>query len=56
MREILADIERNRIRLVIKYEDDETVIRLKLNEARELSGKLNELLSDFGKRKKVRID
>jgi len=56
MREILADIERNRIRIVVKYDEDETVIRLKLNEASELSEKLNELLSDFEKRKKVRID
>ncbi len=56
MRDILVDIERNRIRLVIKYDEDETVIRLKQDEARELSGKLNELLSDFEKRKKVRID
>ncbi len=56
MREILADIERNRIRLVFKHDEDETIIRLKLNEARDLSGKLNELLSDFEKRKQVRID
>jgi len=56
MREILADIERNRIRIVFKHGEDETVIRLKLNEASELSGKLIELLSDFEKRKKVRID
>ncbi len=56
MKEILVDIERNRIRLVIKHDEDETVIRLKRDEARELSGKLNELLLDFEKRKKVRID
>ena len=56
MREILVDIERNRIRLVIKHDEDETVIRLKLNEARGLAGNLNELLSDFEKRKMVRID
>lgn len=56
MREILVDIERNRIRLVIKNGEDEAVIRLKPGEARELSGKLNEMLSDLEKRKKVRID
>ncbi len=56
MREILVDIERNRIRLVIKHDEDEAVTRLKPDEARELSGKLNELLSDLEKRKKVRID
>jgi len=56
MREILADIERNRIRIVIKHDEDETVIRLKMNEAGELSEKLKELLTDFEKRKKVRID
>ena len=56
MRNILVDIERNRIRVVFKYDEDELVVRLKLHEADELSGKLNELLSDFGKRKKVRID
>ncbi len=56
MKEVLADIERNMIRIVVKHDEDETVIRLKLNEARELAEKLNELLSDFEKRKKVRID
>ncbi|KCZ73268.1 hypothetical protein ANME2D_00334 [Candidatus Methanoperedens nitroreducens] len=56
MREILADIERNRIRIVIRYDEDEMVVRLKLNEARELSEKLNELLLDFEERKKIRID
>jgi len=56
MREILADIERNRIRIVVKYDEDENIIRLKLNEARELSEKLKELLLDFEKRKMVRID
>ncbi|MFZ3059816.1 MAG: hypothetical protein WA102_08755 [Candidatus Methanoperedens sp.] len=56
MREILADIERNRIRLVFKHDEDETIIRLKLNDAKALSGKLDELLSDFEKRKQVRID
>ena len=56
MREILVDIERNRVRLMIKHDEDETIIRLRLNEAGELSGKLNELLSDFEKRKRVRID
>jgi hypothetical protein len=56
MREILSDIERNRIRIVVKHDEDETFIRLRLNEASELAGKLNELLSDFEKRKKVRID
>ena len=56
MREILADIERNRIRMVFKQDEDETIIRLKLNEAKALSGKLDELVSDFEKRKQVRID
>ncbi|MCZ7357086.1 MAG: hypothetical protein O8C66_05585 [Candidatus Methanoperedens sp.] len=56
MKEILTDIERNRIRIVIRYDEDEIVIRLKINEALELSGKLTELISDFEKRKKVRID
>lgn len=56
MKEILADIERNRIRILVKHDEDETIIRLKLDEARELSGKLKELLLDFEKRKKVRID
>ncbi|MCX9010260.1 MAG: hypothetical protein OIN66_03965 [Candidatus Methanoperedens sp.] len=56
MREILVDIERNRIRLVIKHDEDESVIRLKLEEARELAGNLNETLLDFEKRKRVRID
>lgn len=56
MKEILVDIERNRIRLVIRHDEDESVVRLKLNEAKELAGNLNELLLDFEKRKMIRID
>ncbi len=56
MREILTEIERNRIRIVIRYDEDEIVIRLKLDEAKQLSGRLKELLLDFEERKGIRID
>ena len=56
MREIQADVERNRIRIVIRHDEDETIIRLRLDEASELSEKLSELFSDFEKRKGIRID
>lgn len=55
-RKINVDIERNRIRLVISYGEDEEIIKLNLHEARDLLGKLDETLEDYEQRKNVRID
>lgn len=56
MREILVELERNRVRLVVRHGEDETVLKLNLQEAQTLSGELEQALEDYQQRKHVRID
>jgi hypothetical protein len=55
-RRIEVEIERNRIRITIFHGEDEEIIKLRLEEAKELSKKLKEALDDYSQRKQVRID
>jgi hypothetical protein len=55
-RKINVDIERNRVRVVISHGEDEEVIKLTLDEARDLLEKLEDSLEDYQQRKHVRID
>lgn len=55
-RKIELDIERNRIRITVFHGEDEQVIKLNLEEARELAEELDELIEDYSKRKQIRID
>jgi hypothetical protein len=55
-RKIKVEIERNRIRITIFHGEDEQIIKLNLEEARELADELEEALGDYSKRKQVRID
>ncbi|AKB14224.1 MAG: hypothetical protein ACHQXK_05830 [Methanosarcina thermophila] len=55
-RKIELEIERNRIRINIFHGEDEQVIKLNLEEARELVNKLEKLIEDYSKRKQIRID
>ncbi|HET8686598.1 MAG TPA: hypothetical protein VFM18_08035 [Methanosarcina sp.] len=55
-RKIELEIERNRIRITVFHGEDEQVIKLNLEEARELAKELDELVEDYSKRKQVRID
>jgi hypothetical protein len=55
-RKIDLEIERNRIRITVFHGEDEQVIKLNLEEARELAKELDELVEDYSKRKQVRID
>ncbi|WP_292388509.1 hypothetical protein [Methanosarcina sp. UBA5] len=55
-RKIELEIERNRIRVSIFYGEDEQVIKLNIEEARELRKKLDKVLEDYSQRKQVRID
>jgi hypothetical protein len=54
-RKIELEIERNRIRVTIFHGEDEQVIKLNLEEARELAQELEKALEDYSKRKQVRI-
>lgn len=55
-RKIELEIERNRIRINIFNGEDEQVIKLNLEEARELANELEKALDDYSKRKQIRID
>jgi 5-bromo-4-chloroindolyl phosphate hydrolysis protein len=55
-RKIELEIERNRIRINIFHGEDEQVIKLNLEEARELVNRLEKLIEDYSKRKQIRID
>ncbi|MBE0524530.1 MAG: hypothetical protein IBX40_09405 [Methanosarcinales archaeon] len=50
------ELERNRIRMVVRHDEDETVIKLNLEEAESLSNDLKQALQDYQQRKHVRID
>ncbi len=56
MRELLVELERNRVRLVVRHGEDETVLKLKLEEAEALSADLANALKDYQQRKHIRID
>jgi hypothetical protein len=55
-RKIELKIERNRIRVTIFHGEDEQVIKLKIEEAKELTKELEKLLEDYSQRKQIRID
>jgi hypothetical protein len=55
-RKIELEIERNRIRITIFHGEDEQVIKLNLEEARELTEELEKVLEDYSQRKQIRID
>ncbi len=55
-RELSVDIERNRVRVVISHGEDREVIKLTLDEARDLIGEINGALEDYEQRKHQRID
>ncbi len=56
MRELLVELERNRVRLVVRHDEDETVLKLNLEEAEALSADLANALKDYQQRKQIRID
>ncbi|MCG7849810.1 MAG: hypothetical protein MIO93_11630 [ANME-2 cluster archaeon] len=56
MKEILVELERNRVRLVVRHDEDETILKLNLQEAQTLSDDLKQALEDYQQRKHIRID
>ena len=56
MRELLIELERNRVRLVVRHGEDEIVLKLNLEEAEALSADLVNALEDYQQRKHIRID
>jgi predicted NBD/HSP70 family sugar kinase len=55
-RSINVDIERNRIRIVVSHGEDEVILKLGLDESRELDEKLNNTIEDYLQRQNLRID
>jgi len=55
-RNIELEIERNRIRVTVFHGEDEQVIKLNLEEARELAKELEKAIEDYSRRKQIRID
>jgi len=55
-RKINVDIERNRVRVMVSHGEDEEIVKLTLDEARDLLAKLEGALEDYQQRKHVRID
>jgi hypothetical protein len=55
-RNIVVDIERNRLRVIISHGEDEEIIKLSVSEARTLHQALGEKLEDYEQRQNLRID
>ena len=55
-RKIDVEIERTRIRITIFHGEDEEVIKLNIEEAEVLEGKLQQAILDYSQRKQIRID
>ncbi|MCQ6961662.1 hypothetical protein [Methanolobus chelungpuianus] len=55
-RKITLDIERKRIRMIISHGEDEEILKLTLDEARELKETLNITIEDYMQRQNLRID
>lgn len=55
-RRIDVEIERTRIRITIFHGEDEEVIKLNVEEAEVLEGKLQQAILDYSQRKQIRID
>lgn len=55
-RKIDVEIERTRIRITIFHGEDEEVIKLNVEEAEVLEGKLQQAILDYAQRKQIRID
>ncbi|MEL4306068.1 hypothetical protein [Methanococcoides sp. LMO-2] len=55
-RNIVVDIERNRVRIVVSHGEDEEIVKLSIAEARDLLSKVADTVEDYEQRKQVRID
>ncbi|WP_440952991.1 hypothetical protein [Methanococcoides sp. FTZ1] len=55
-RNIVVDIERNRVRIVVSHGEDEEIVKLSIAEAKELLSKVTDAVEDYEQRKQVRID
>lgn len=55
-RNISVDIERKNVRIVITHEKDEEILKLTINETKDLIKKLENAIEDYQQRQNLRID
>lgn len=55
-RKISVDIERKNIRVIITHAEDEEILKLTVDEAKDLIEKLENIVEDYQQRQKLRID
>ena len=55
-RKISVDIERKNIRIIITHAEDEEILKLTVDEAKDLIGKLENTVEDYQQRQNLRID
>lgn len=53
---INVDIERTWVRVIVNHGKDEQILKLTLNEARDLKEQLNSTIEDYLQRQNIRID
>ncbi|MBC7086255.1 MAG: hypothetical protein H5T43_07830 [Methanomethylovorans sp.] len=55
-RKITVDIERKNVRIIITHGEDEEIIKLTIEESKDLINKLESIIEDYQQRQKLRID
>lgn len=55
-RTISVDIERKKVRVIITHAKDEEILKLTIDEAKDLIGKLENIVEDYQQRQNLRID
>lgn len=55
-RKISVDIERKNVRIIITHVEDEEILKLTLDEAKDLIKKLENTIEDYRQRQNLRID
>jgi predicted NBD/HSP70 family sugar kinase len=55
-RTISVDIERKKVRIIITHAKDEEILKLTIDEAKDLIGKLENIVEDYQQRQNLRID
>ena len=55
-RKISVDIERKNVRIIITHVEDEEILKLTVDEAKDLIKKLENAIEDYQQRQNLRID
>lgn len=55
-RKISVDIERKNVRIIITHVEDEEILKLTVDEAKDLIKKLENTIEDYQQRQNLRID